>query len=72
MESVKMLPHTYPQHFLKFLTWPLTVVYYKVNYLPVGVRIWFWPNCRIRVLGDTANFLSEIGRLRMVKNIIFF
>ena len=53
--------HTYPQHFLKFLTWPLTVVYYKVNYLPVGVRIWFWPNCRIRVLGDTANFLSEIG-----------
>ena len=56
-----MFLHTYPQHFFKFLTWPLTVVYYKVNYLPVGVRIWFWPNCRIRVLGDTANFLSEIG-----------
>ena len=53
--------HTYPQHFLKFLTWPLTVVYYKVNYLPVGVRIWFWPNCRIRVFGDMANFSSEIG-----------
>ena len=53
--------HTYPQHFLKFLTWPLTVVYYKVNYLPVGVRIWFWPNCRIRVFGDMANYSSEIG-----------
>ena len=53
--------HTYPQHFLKFLTWPLTVVYYKVNYLPAGVRIWFWPNCGIRVFGDMANFSSEIG-----------
>ena len=53
--------HRYPQHFFKFLTLPLTVVYYKVNYLPVGVRIWFWPNCRIRVFGDMANFSSEIG-----------
>ena len=24
-------PHRYPLHFLKFLTLPLTVVYYKVN-----------------------------------------
>ena len=42
---VKEAGHRYPQHFLKFLTLPLTVVYYKMNYLPVGVRIWFWPNC---------------------------
>ena len=34
----------------------MTVVYYKVNYLPVGVRIWFWPNCWIRVFGDMAKF----------------
>ena len=53
--------HTYPLEFLWYVTWSMTVVYYKVNYLPVWVRIWFWPNCRIRVLGDTANFLSEIG-----------
>ena len=43
------------------MTWSMTVVYYKVNYLPVGVTIWFWPNCRIRVFGDTANSISEIG-----------
>ena len=53
--------HRYPQHFFKFLTLPLTVVCYKVNYLPAGVRIWFWPNCGIRVFGDMANFSSEIG-----------
>ena len=47
--------------FLKFLTLPLTVVWYKVNYLPAGVRIWFWPNCGILVFGDMANFSSEIG-----------
>ena len=39
----------------------MTLVYYKVNYLPVGVRIWFWVNCGGRVFGDTANFSSEIG-----------
>ena len=39
----------------------MTVVCYKVNYLPVGIRIWFWPNCRIRVFGDMDNFSSEIG-----------
>ena len=43
------------------MTWSMTVVYYKVNYLPVGVTIWFWPNCRIQVFGDTAKFSSEIG-----------
>ena len=32
-----------------------------VNYLPVGIRIWFWVNCGGRVFGDTANFSSEIG-----------
>ena len=35
--------------------------YYKVNYLLVGVRIWFWVNCGSRVFGDIANFSSEIG-----------
>ena len=39
----------------------MTVVCYNVNYLPAGVRIWFWPNCRTRVFGDMANFSSEIG-----------
>ena len=53
--------HTYPLDFLLYMTWSMTVVCYKVNYLPVGIRIWFWPNCRIRVFGDMANFSSEIG-----------
>ena len=49
--------HSYPLNFLLYLT----MVCYKVNYLPVGIRIWFWPNCLIRVFGDMANFSSEIG-----------
>ena len=53
--------HTYPLEFLLYMTWSMTVVYYKVIYLPVGIRIWFWPNCQIRVFGDMANFSSEIG-----------
>ena len=69
------LNHRYPQHFFKFLTLPLTVVYYKVNYLPVGVRIWFWPNCRIQVFGDMVNFSSEIGQKwpkMVLKRLNFF
>ena len=53
--------HTYPQHCFKFQTWQMTVVYYEVNYLPEGVRIWFHPNCRVGVFGDMANLSSEIG-----------
>ena len=53
--------HTYPQQFFKFQTWQMTVVYYKVDYLPGGVRIWFRPNCRVGVFGDMANLSSEIG-----------
>ena len=49
--------HSYPLNFLLYLT----MVCYNVNYLPVGIRIWFWPNCLIRVFGDMANFSSEIG-----------
>ena len=37
--------HTYPLDFLLYMTWSMTVVWYKVNYLPVGIRIWFHPNC---------------------------
>ena len=54
--SLVMSGHTYPLEFLLYVTWSMTVVYYKVNYLPVAIRIWFWPNCRIRVFGDMANF----------------
>ena len=43
-----------------FMTWLMTVVYYKVNYLPVGVRIWYWENCGGRVFGDKANFLRGL------------
>ena len=53
--------HTYPLEFLLNMTWPMIVVYYKVNYLPVGVRIWFHPNCRVGVFRDMVNFLNEIG-----------
>ena len=59
--SEMKVSHTYPQHFFKFQTWQMTVVYYKVHYLPGGVRIWFRPNCRVGVFGDMANFASEIG-----------
>ena len=59
--KVEHLSHTYPLDFLLYMTWHMTVVCYKVNYLPVGIRIWFWPNCRIRVFGDMAKFSSEIG-----------
>ena len=58
---VKEAGHRYPQHFLKFLTLPLNVVCYKVNYLPAGVRIWFQANCGSRVFGDIADLSSEIG-----------
>ena len=42
----------------------MMVVLKKVNYLTVGVRIWFRVNCRgrVRVFGDTANFSNEIGK----------
>ena len=53
--------HTYPQQFFKFQTWQMTVIYYKVHYLPGGVRIRFHPNCRVGVFGDMANLSSEIG-----------
>ena len=41
--------HSYPLEFLLYMTWPLTVVYYKVNFLPVGVRIWFQVSCGSQV-----------------------
>ena len=53
-------PVTYPQQFFKFQTWQMTVVYYKVDYLPGGVRIWFRTNCRVGVFGDMANLSNEI------------
>ena len=37
------------------------VACYKVNYLPVGVRIRFRVNCGSRVFGVKANLSSEIG-----------
>ena len=33
----------------------MTVVYYKVHYLPGGVRIWFRSNCRVGVFVNMAN-----------------
>ena len=46
------------------------VVCYKVDYLPVGVGIWFQVNCGVRVFGVTAIFSSEIGSKwqKMAKN----
>ena len=61
MSSFIETAHSYPLEFLLYMTWPLTVVYYKVNYLPVGIRIWFQVNCGSRVFGDVADFSSEIG-----------
>ena len=40
---------------------PMMVAYYKVNYLPVGVRIRFRVNCGSRVFGVRANLSCEIG-----------
>ena len=39
----------------------MMVACYKVNYLPVGVRIRFRVNCGSRVFGVRANLSSEIG-----------
>ena len=39
----------------------MMAVCYKVDYLPVGVRILFWVNCGGRVIGVRAKFSSEIG-----------
>merc|ERR1712218_204686 len=77
--SLACLVHTYPLEFLLYMTWSMTVVYYKVNYLPVGVRIWFWPNCRVRVFGDRVKMaknglkMVEIfwGASHMIKNTVF-
>ena len=41
--------------FFKFLTWPLTEVYHKVNYLLVGVRICFTQIAELD-FGNMANF----------------
>ena len=39
----------------------MMAVYYKVDYLPVGVKIWFQVNCGGRVFGVRAKLSSEIG-----------
>ena len=36
------------------------MVYHQENHLPVGVRIWFHPNCRIRVFGEKAKKMVKI------------
>ena len=44
----------------------MTVVYYKVDYLPVGVRICFWVNCGGLVLELEENCQMKKGK--MAKN----
>ena len=53
--------HTYPQQSFKFPTLQMTVLvlqsYSFIYQLPVGVRIWFCPNCRVRVF-----YLLKLGK----------
>ena len=44
----------------------MMVAYYKVNHVPVGVRIWFWENC-----GYTFFFQVKYGKngQRLPKNV---
>ena len=49
------------------MTWPMTVVCYKVNYLPVGIRIWFLaklPNSGFWRYGQFFKW----NRVKMAKN----
>ena len=73
-QSSRQVTHLSTATFL-FWTLQMTVVCFKVNYLPGGVRIWFHPNCRVGVFGDMANLSSEIGYKwpkKGLKIVVFF